>query len=135
MSIRLVNDAGGVYWFTSGNWRRVLAFASRHGWPANPKLNPDHWDQSLTWNEKYEIIGGATLSRDESQALADAIERGISVDPAGSSVAKELATHSEAMRRALPSYDPAQHAADLVKDWSQFRDFARGTALRVDLTD
>src|SRR5437764_1134554 len=34
MSIRLVNDAGEVYWFSSGSWRRVLAFASRHGWPA-----------------------------------------------------------------------------------------------------
>jgi hypothetical protein len=135
MSIRLVNDAGEVYWFTSGNWRRVLAFASRHRWPPNPNLEPDNWDESLTWNEKYEIVGGASLSKDESHTLADAIDRGVREDPAGASVAKELEVHAEAVRQELPDYDPARHAADLLKEWLRFRDFARGTALRVDLTD
>jgi hypothetical protein len=39
------------------------------------------------------------------------------------------------VREKLSDYDPARHAADLLKEWSRFRDFARGTALRVDLTD
>jgi hypothetical protein len=135
MSIRLVNDAGQFYWFTSVNWRLVLAFASRHGWPPNPSLEPGNWDESLTWNEKYEIVGGATLSEAESHALADAIDRGVVEDPAGASVAKELEVHAEAVRQKLPGYDPARYAADLLKEWLRFRDFARGTALRVDLTD
>ncbi|HQY88044.1 MAG TPA: hypothetical protein PK402_05255 [Tepidisphaeraceae bacterium] len=135
MSIRLVNDAGDVYWFTGGNWRRVLAFASRHGWQSNPLLEPDNWDESLTWNDKYEIVGGASLAKAESHALADAIDRGVREDPAGASVVEELEVHAEAVRQELPDYDPALYAADLLKEWLRFRDFARGSALRVDLTD
>lgn len=135
MSIRLVNDAGEVYWFTCANWLRVLAFASRHGWLPNPLLEPDNWDESLDWNEKYEIVGGASLNKDESRALADAIDRGIREDPAGASVVKELEVHADAVRREFPGYDPTRHAADLLREWLRFRDFARGTALRVDLMD
>jgi hypothetical protein len=135
MSIRLVNDAGEVYWFTSGNWRRVLAFAAHHGWPPNPSLEPDNWDESLRWNDKYVIVGGASLSKAESQALAEAVDRGVRDDPVGESVVKELEAHAGAVRQKLPDYDPARYAIDLLKEWSRFRDFARGTALRVDLTD
>ena len=135
MSIRLVNDAGQVYWFTSGNWRRVLSFASRHGWPPNPSLEPDNWDGSVTWNDQYAIVGGASLSKADSQALADAVDRGVREDPVGESVVKELEAHADAVREKLPDYDPARYAADLVKEWSRFREFARGTALRIDLTD
>ncbi len=135
MLIRLVNDVGQVYWFTSGNWRRVLAFASRHGWSPVPSLDPDNWDESLTWNDKYEIVGGASLSKAESHALADAIDRGVVEDPVGASVVKELEVHADAVREKLPEYDPARHAADLLNEWMRFRDFARGTALRVDLTN
>ncbi len=135
MSIRLVDDSGEVFWFTGSNWRRVLAFASRHGWQPNPLLEPDNWDDSLTWNEKYEIVGGASLNKAESVALADAIDRGLREDPINASVAEEFAVDVEAMREKLPEYDPARHAADLLKDWSRFRDFARDRALRIDLTD
>jgi hypothetical protein len=135
MSIRLVNDAGQVYWFTSGNWRAMLAFASRYGWPPNRLLDPQNWDEALTWDEKWEIVGGASLNKVESAALADAIDRGHLEDPTNAIVAQEFAVHVEAMREKLPEYDPARHAADLLKDWSRFRDFARGRALRIDLTD
>jgi hypothetical protein len=135
MSIRLVNDAGEVFWFTSGNWRRVLAFASRHGWSLNPSLEPDNWDEALTWNEHYEIVGGAAVAEAESRELADAIERGVTGDPAGDSVAAELAIRAEDIRRKLPEYDPARHAVDLLHEWARFQAFARRGAFRVDLTD
>jgi hypothetical protein len=135
MSIRLVNDAGQVYWFTSGNWRRVLAFAARHGWSPNLSLEPENWDESLTWDDKWEIVGGASLSKAEAHALADAIDRGLREDPVGGSVAQELEAHAEAVREKVADYDPARYSADLLREWSRFQAFARGTALRVDLTD
>jgi hypothetical protein len=134
MPIRIVNDVGGFYWFTRGNWGRILRFASRHGWPPNSSLEPPNWD-SPTWNNQSEIVGCASLSKADSHALVDAIDRGVRKDPNGASVAKELEVNAEAMRKNLPNYDPARHAVDLVQEWLRFRDFARGSGLRVDLTD
>jgi hypothetical protein len=135
MSIRVVNDAGEVFWFTSGNWRLLLAFASRHDWLSNPTLNPDNWNEPMTWNSNYEIVGGASLGKAEAQALANAIDRGLRDDPRGASVASDLQTRAKDVQRILPDYDPALHAAGLLKEWSRFGDFARGNTLRIDLTD
>jgi len=134
MPIRIVNDAGEFYWFTGGNWGRMLRFAAHYGWPPNPSLEPPNWDSGTCINQS-EIVGCASLAKADSHALADAIDRGIREDPNGASVAKELEVNAEAVRKKLPTYDPTRHAADLVQEWLRFGDFARGSALRVDLTD
>lgn len=135
MSIRLVNESGEVFWFTSINWGRLIAFAARYGWPPNSSLDPDNWNESLTFNDKYEMVGGASLTGVESKALANAIARGICDDPENTGVAEELAVHAEQVRRKLPSYDPARHARDLLQEWSRFQAFALRGGFRVDLTD
>jgi hypothetical protein len=135
MSIRLVNEGGKVFWFTSGNWLSVIEFAARHGWPLNAALDPQNWDDSLHWNDEYEIVGGASLTATDAIALADAIDRALRDDHTHASIVSELETRATEVRRILPEYDPANYAADLLKRWGEFAAFARTGALRVDLTD
>lgn len=132
MSIRVANDAGEEFWFSIVNWRRMLAFASLHGWPTNAALEPDNWDESLPFNDKYEIVGRAAVTQGDALALADAIDRGIRDDPRAASDLERTAPH---VREKLPTYDAQDQAIALLNDWSRFRDFARGRALRIDLTD
>jgi hypothetical protein len=135
MSIRLVNDTGKIFWFTGLNWQMVCKFASLHGWSPPRTLDPKNWDESAKLNDKYEIVGGAALSKEAAAGFAEAIVRGALDDPNAESVLKELAPSVPYIRARLPEYDPTQHATDLLKEWLRFGEFARSGALRVDLTD
>jgi hypothetical protein len=101
MSIRLVNNAGEIFWFTSGNWQRLLAFASRNGWKFDASLEPQNWDDSIPLNDQYEIIGGARLTTSGALALATAIERGLKTEADGATIAIELATRQDQIRKVL----------------------------------
>ncbi|MDB5318493.1 MAG: hypothetical protein JWN40_124 [Phycisphaerales bacterium] len=135
MAIRLVNESGNVFWFTSGDWLRLIEFAARHGWPLNAALDPQNWDGSLACNDAYEILGGASLTATDSLAIADAIDRALRDDQTHANIASKLETRETEVRRILPDYDPAKYATEVLKRWGKFAAFARTGALRVDLTD
>jgi hypothetical protein len=134
MGIRLISDDQRIFWFTSSNWKRILRFAGQHGWRWNRELLPDRWTDR-TWDECWEIVGGARLDADAARLLADAIERGTASDPKLAFLMKELERVKDKMKERLPAYDPAEHASKLAETWVKFAAFARKGGFRVDLTD
>ncbi|RPI31047.1 MAG: hypothetical protein EHM70_12435 [Chloroflexota bacterium] len=77
MHITLTNQAGVTINLSRVQWARILALAMAYGWEPAGTSNPDGWKGDEPWSGSYSSHQGGSVSRQDAQMMAAALEKSL----------------------------------------------------------